>query len=190
MRVVQLVPVIALVVGSTCGHASLLQSMDLDADGQPDALFDPISNLTWLKNANVLGPATWSAAGQWAADYSIGAYAAWRLPSIAELQALTAANGFHDVLAADFDNLQFIYWSNQVAAVPGTPSALIYTMDFGNVFVQFQTPPSATYAWAVTDGAVGVPIGVPEPAPVFLLLGAALASLLMRGGASASLRTR
>lgn len=184
MKPVQLVPMVALAVACACAQAGLVQARDLDADGNADALFDPISNLTWLKNANVLGPATWPAASQWAADYTVGAYADWRLPSIAEFQALTGGNGFHDALAADFDNLQFIYWSNQMAAVPGPPSALVYTMDFGNVFVQFQTPPSATYAWAVTAGDVGVPIGVPEPAPVLLLLAAA-AALLLHMSASA-----
>lgn len=180
MKTVQLVPVLALVVASACAHAGLVQARDLDADGNADAMFDPISNLTWLKDANVLGPATWPAASQWAADYNVGSHTAWRLPSIAEFQALTGGNGFHAALDADFDSLQFIYWSNQAAAVPGPPSALVYTMDFGNVFVQFQTPPSAIYAWAVTAGDVGVPIGVPEPAPVLLLISAAAALRLRR----------
>lgn len=61
-----------------------LQPRDLDGNGITDAFYDTILNLTWLRNANVNGEITWDAANTWSADYSIGGYSDWRLPTMVD----------------------------------------------------------------------------------------------------------
>ena len=59
-----------------------LQDRDLDGDSVTDAFYDTTLNITWLRNADVNGSMTWDNAMAWAADYSIGGYSDWRLPTM------------------------------------------------------------------------------------------------------------
>jgi hypothetical protein len=62
-------------------HAAL-QARDLDGNGVTDAFYDTTLNITWLRNANLIGvPLDWQTANRWVDDYSFGGYSDWRLPS-------------------------------------------------------------------------------------------------------------
>lgn len=61
-----------------------LQSRDLDGNGITDAFYDTTLNITWLRDANVIGDRFWSAAKAWANGYSIGIYDDWRLPTMVD----------------------------------------------------------------------------------------------------------
>ena len=47
-------------------------------------LYDTTLNITWLRDANVNGRTDWNSAVAWAADYSIGSYSDWRLPTMVD----------------------------------------------------------------------------------------------------------
>lgn len=66
-----------------------LQPRDLDNDGDLDAVYDRLLNITWLTAADLtrqptspLGPTTWINAENWAASLSVGGFDDWRLPAL------------------------------------------------------------------------------------------------------------
>ena len=59
---------------------STLKPRDLNADGAADAYYDTALNITWLANANVIGPTTWDPAMGWAAGLNVHGVMGWRLP--------------------------------------------------------------------------------------------------------------
>lgn len=63
---------------------STLQDRDLDADGVTDAFYDKALNITWLRNADLLGRLTWQEAHDAAAAHKIGRAAGWRLPNMVD----------------------------------------------------------------------------------------------------------
>jgi len=79
--------------------------------------FDSKTGLMWAKNANLAGKMTWHEAMNWVGKLNYGDYSDWRLPTIEELEEITAkamdidsiqclnAKGFHNVKAN-------WYWSN------------------------------------------------------------------------------
>jgi hypothetical protein len=70
-----------------------LQNRDLNGDGVADAFYDTQLNITWLRNANVVGnrtiglygvptgPMTWDVANNWAANLNVYGVTGWRLPT-------------------------------------------------------------------------------------------------------------
>lgn len=68
---------------ATPAQATLL-ARDLNGDTVTDAFYDTDRDITWLRNANVNGAMTWSAANTWASGFSIGIYDDWRLPTVVQ----------------------------------------------------------------------------------------------------------
>lgn len=67
---------------------STLQARDLDNNGQTDAYYDSVLNLTWLRDANANGARNWIEASDWAADLVFGGFDDWRLPTMLDTGAL------------------------------------------------------------------------------------------------------
>jgi hypothetical protein len=65
-----------------------LQARDLDGDGETDAYYDTVLNVTWLRNANVNGIQFWDEAKAWAKSLRHGGYRDWRLPMMVDTGAL------------------------------------------------------------------------------------------------------
>jgi hypothetical protein len=161
---------ICLALFANLGHATLV-GRDLNGDQIADALFDSEQNLTWFRNANVNNGMNWVDAKNWAAGFEFSGYQDWRLPSISEMQSLWTVNGRFGGLSGTFTNLQQnLYWSGtDVFTVPGVDTALMFGVDLGYTFIQFQS--AGNYAMAVTNGDVGRPLNeVPEPTSVALTL--------------------
>jgi Protein of unknown function (DUF1566) len=73
-----------------------LQNRDLNGDGVVDAFYDTQLNVTWLRDANLVGDRTsvpglpgrptggmsWNTATAWAANLNIGGITGWRLPTV------------------------------------------------------------------------------------------------------------
>ena len=59
-----------------------LQARDIDRDGVTDAFYDTALNITWLRNANINGPANWDSANTWASTLVVGGIGGWRLPTM------------------------------------------------------------------------------------------------------------
>jgi hypothetical protein len=57
-----------------------LQDRDLNGDTVVDAFYDTDLDITWLRDANVVGPMGLNEAATWAANLSFAAYDDWRLP--------------------------------------------------------------------------------------------------------------
>ncbi len=65
-----------------------LKPRDLDHNGQTDAFYDTVLNVTWLRNTNVAGSAgTWDATNAWANALVVGNRADWRLPTMVDTGA-------------------------------------------------------------------------------------------------------
>jgi hypothetical protein len=174
---------------SAAAHAAL-QDRDLDGDSVVDAYYDTDLNITWLRNANVNGPMTWADAVAWAAGYSIGAYADWRLPTtpltttgaacagpnctdseMGHLWYVELGNtavwpppsgGFN---RGGFQNFEGVYWSGTESTTQPATNAWGFNSNAGlqGGFSKRSTQP----AMAVRDGDV---TPVPEPQTYALML--------------------
>ncbi len=157
------------------------------------AVYDTVSHLSWLKDANYAqtsgydadGQMTWAAANTWANGLTVGGFTGWRLPTAdpacgaiyncinSELGNLYYTEGglsqgsnitSSAVLSGLFSNMQnSVYWS-------GTE----YALDLGRAW-DFDTGSGGQhrvlksfnfYAWAVRSGDVAA---VPEPGVMGLL---------------------
>jgi hypothetical protein len=180
---------VALVLGITTfllagmAQAALLDR-DLDKNGVTDAFYDTDLDITWLRDANVNGPQGWSEAADWAAGFSIGGFADWRLPTAdpacsggdcigGEIGHLwyvglgnTSAGGLTNT--GGFQNMEsFWYWSGSQPS-PGSSVAYAFDMRNGVQGTQFTSASSnQLFAMAVTNGDVAP---VPEPGTYALLL--------------------
>lgn len=61
-----------------------LEPRDLDGNGEPDAYYDRVLNVTWLRNANAGGILFWDEAMAWARNLRHGGYSDWRLPTLVD----------------------------------------------------------------------------------------------------------
>jgi len=52
-------------------------------------IYDTVSNLTWLKNADSQGLMTWDVAVSWADQLSHGGFSDWRLPGVSPVNGLS-----------------------------------------------------------------------------------------------------
>ncbi len=61
-----------------------LQPRDLDGNALngPEAFYDTALNITWLRNADVIGQKDWSTANSWANTLVVGGFGGWRLPTM------------------------------------------------------------------------------------------------------------
>lgn len=162
-----------------------LQDRDLDKNGVTDAFYDTDLDITWLRAADVNGAQGWNEAVNWAAGFSIGDFADWRLPT-ADLACSSTANciggeighlwyiGLGNTFAGGltntggFQNLEsFWYWSGSEPS-PEAGVAYAFNMRNGVQGTQFTSASSnQLFAMAVTNGDVGL---VPEPGTYALML--------------------
>lgn len=66
---------------------STLQARDLNGDRKMDAFYDTALNVTWLRDANMIGWRDWDSARNWADALVIGHFNNWRLPEIIDTGA-------------------------------------------------------------------------------------------------------
>lgn len=66
-----------------------LQARDLDgnAGNGPEAFYDTVLDVTWLRNADVNGLMTWGTAVTWAAGLDVNGIRGWRLPTMIDTGA-------------------------------------------------------------------------------------------------------
>ena len=173
-----------------------LQTRDLDGNGQTDAFYDPVLNISWLRDATVNGPMTWTTVNNWADNLVFGGYDDWRLPTrastgsatseLAQLLYVTLGNksycdtvgdcpqtGWSLTNTGDFQNLQNLQPSAGLsgpdcAALSG---ALLQLVCYGAQNVYLTRDP--VYAVAVRPG--GAAAAVPEPQTCAMLLAGLLA---------------
>ena len=82
---------LVLAIGLSGTVQAALQGRDLNGSIDSfEAYYDTDLNITWLANANVNGPMSWTAANTWAANLSIVdavnniTYGNWRLPTVTD----------------------------------------------------------------------------------------------------------
>ena len=169
-----------------------LQNRDLNGDGQTDAFYDTDLNITWLRNANLIGANGWQYSNSWADQLAFGGYSDWRLPTSngcagfnctgSEMGHLwyselgnVAANGLTN--RGGFQNLQSAhYWSG--TNYPTGTFELWWSFDMAGGFQNTDYYVYALYAMAVRDGDVAA--AVPEPETYALMLGGLAALALAR----------
>jgi hypothetical protein len=61
-----------------------LKPRDLDGNGQIDAFYDTVLDVTWLRDADVNGIMFLPDAQTWAANLEFGGYTDWRLPTMVD----------------------------------------------------------------------------------------------------------
>lgn len=196
----------ALALSSGAAQAAL-EGRDLDGNSVIDAYYDTDLNITWLRNANVNGATTWSAAVTWAANYSFGGYSDWRLPTsdtcngynctgseMGHLWYVEQGNGAGS--APNFGSFQNVqgnfsgsgYWSGTVN--PGNPTDALFFYE--NTGLQSSGDhANRFYSMAVRDGDIAsIPSAVPEPETYALMLaGLAVMRLLGKKKARQPART-
>lgn len=173
-----------------------LQTRDLDGNGQTDAFYDQVLNITWLRDATVNGPMTWTTVNNWADNLVFGGYDDWRLPTrastgistseLAQLLYVTLGNksycdtigdcpqtGWSLTNTGDFQNLQNLQSTvglsgPDCAALSG---ALLQLVCYGAQNLYLTRDP--VYAVAVRPG--GAAAAVPEPQTYAMLLTGLLA---------------
>ncbi len=163
-----------------------LEDRDLDGDTVVDAFYDTDLDITWLRDANVNGAMNWETAASWVANFNLGAYGDWRLPTAtlgchfdycsSEMRhlwsvelgnsagALTNTGGFQNLLPAS-------YWTGTVYFGGGAADVF----DQSNGTHSWSTWIPELYAMAVRDGDVAA---IPEPQTYALML-AGLAGLAL-----------
>jgi hypothetical protein len=112
-----------------------LQDRDLDKNGQVDAFYDTDLDITWLRDANALGRQTdWYTAVAWAANFSIGGYGGWRLPT-----SVTCTG--YDCTGSEMGHLWYLELGNS------SPGPMTNTGSFQNM-------QAYSYYWSGTDYAL------------------------------------
>lgn len=126
-----------------------LQPRDLDGNGQVDAFYDTLHDLTWLRHANAAaamnlgvaaigadGLATWAAAQAWIVALNAGQHLGrsdWRLPTLAPVDGVALNTDFS---ADGSTDLGFAApgqgWRN-AAGVPTSELGSMYTLHLGNL---------------------------------------------------------
>lgn len=63
-----------------------LQPRDLDGNPSngPEAFYDTVLHITWLRDADAKGLMSWDAANAWAKSLVVGTVSGWRLPTIVD----------------------------------------------------------------------------------------------------------
>lgn len=121
-----------------------------------DAVIDRLTNLRWLRIADLIGrPVTWSEALEAVADLNKGSgRSLWRLPNINELESLVDCSTHSPALPAGhpFEDVQEGYWSSTTSMFePDWAWALYLTK--GAVGVG-QKSGAHFHVWAVSDASV------------------------------------
>lgn len=145
------------IAGQGTWEATLL-ARDLDRDGQADAYYDTVLNVTWLRDANASGVADWGSARNWASQLVIGGQSGWRLPITAQPdpscsgQSNNVGSFFFGCQGGEMGHLYYVAFGNKGY----WDQAGTFQADFGmkntGGFINFQ---SGTY-WTGTEFAFDV----------------------------------
>ena len=120
------------------------------------AVFDRLTNLSWLRNAGITGkPTTWKQALETVKRLNSTAFRGfndWRLPNIRELESLTDMGNHSPALPEDhpFENVEQFYWSSTTSQYETTYAWVLYLQD-GNLGVGFKQK-AEFFVWPVRDG--------------------------------------
>lgn len=110
-----------------------VQARDLDADGQPDAFYDTVLNITWLRDLRQYDHMQWANAKSWVGALSFGGYTGWRLPRMLDTGAggcdLSYAGGTDcgynvqtaegGVVYSEIAHLYYVTLGNRATCTPG-----------------------------------------------------------------------
>ncbi len=87
-------------------------------DRGPDMVYDDVLNITWTRNANLLGSSglNWAAANSWAAGLVFGGFSDWRLPTMSSTSPATSifdcSTGTAAACAASRNELGYMFYHN------------------------------------------------------------------------------
>jgi MYXO-CTERM domain-containing protein len=122
----------------------------------PDMVYDSVSNLTWLRNADAGGAMNWAAANAWADGLSVGAYDDWRLPTVSPVDGLALNLNYSDDGSTDIgvNNAGLNSELGQLFYVSLANAAWAASVDSG-LFLNLQASLSSSPYWtgtSLTDG--------------------------------------
>lgn len=78
---------------------------------QGDTVYDAVSKISWVKNANLGGPMTWDEANTWAAGLNINGLTGWRQPTLDEMQNLYNQGVTYKTPGLFTDLRALLYWT-------------------------------------------------------------------------------
>jgi|CXWL01.1.fsa_nt_gi hypothetical protein len=158
-----------------------LQDRDLNGDTVVDAFYDTDLNITWLRDANVIGSVNLGTAVGWADGFSFAGYDDWRLPTsdtcsgynctgseMGHLWYVELGNpaGGPMTNTGSFQNMQSsVYWSGTGYVLPNYAWYFYTNVGYQNLGPHYVY--SAYYAMAVRPGDVH---SVPELGSFALML--------------------
>ena len=129
------------------GHKIACKSTGQDGEFQPDTpsgprfdssadvVYDRLTGLTWMKNADIGdGMIDWQAAFGAVKEINLntaGGYDDWRLPDIVELESLIDMDRHSPALPADFSfiNVREFYWSSTTSRYDTDYAWVLYLID-------------------------------------------------------------
>lgn len=124
-------------------------------NGEPDCVFDHLTGLLWLLEANSGGSRNCHDAIDYCAGLSAGLHDDWRLPSVRELQSLLDYSQAGPALPAGhpFANVQLsTYWTATTSGA-NTNSAWLVELNSGTVNTSIKT--NLCSVWPVCGGDLG-----------------------------------
>ncbi len=106
-------------------------------DSTGSNVYDNLTGLMWIKNANIIGPTNWAYAITYCTSLVYGGYSDWRLPNVKELTSLVDLSNSnpslplgHPFSAVQLDD----YWSSSTSVAAGGGMAWHVTFDNGSRF--------------------------------------------------------
>jgi len=204
MKLWTLATTATVLIISASANASLI-GRDLDGNlTTAEAYYDDQTNLTWLADTNYAmtsgydsdGRMNWVDANNWAIELDINGYSNWRLPSTENgctgstcYQSELGSIYFRHLMIDDsywpvilnhdsFINLQSAaYWSSSYYNPGGLEGGIYFDMYNAIQFYEYNEA-SLHYAWALSDGDIGMAVSaVPIPAAIWLF-GSGLVGLI------------
>ena len=80
----------------------LPRDLDGNAANGPDAFYDTVLDITWLRDANVNGVMSWDTAMTWADTLVVGGVGGWRLPKVTPVNGTSFQYRFSNNGSTDY----------------------------------------------------------------------------------------